>query len=70
MMADWPRVLLTTVTFTDAGDKTDVRLSQVPIDASDKETAFFAQMMSNMDSGWGKGYALIDDLLKELSSAG
>lgn len=69
MMADWPRVLLTTVTFTETGDKTNVRLSQVPIDASDKETAFFAQMMSNMDGGWGKGYAMIDDLLKELGSA-
>lgn len=68
MMADWPRVLLTTVTFTEAGGKTDVRLSQSPLDASDKETAFFAQMMSNMDGGWGKGYALIDDLLKELAS--
>ncbi len=69
MMADWPRVLLTTVTFTETGGKTNVRLSQVPIDASDKETAFFAQMMSNMDGGWGKGYAMIDDLLKELGSA-
>lgn len=66
MMADWPRVLLTTVTFTEAGGKTDVRLSQIPVDASDKESAFFAQMMSNMDGGWGKGYAMIDDLLKEL----
>ncbi len=69
MMADWPRVLLTTVTFKDAGDKTDVRLTQVPVDASDKETAFFAQMMSNMDGGWGKGYAIIDDILDEMRSA-
>ncbi len=68
MMADWPRVLLTTVAFKDAGDKTDVRLSQVPVDASDKEIAVFAQMMSNMDGGWGKGYAIIDEVLDEMQS--
>ena len=34
MMADWPRVLLTTVKFEDMGDKTNVRLSQLPIEAT------------------------------------
>lgn len=70
MMPDWPRILLTTVTFTAAGEKTDVRLSQVPVDAGEKEIAVFAQMMSNMDGGWGKGYAIIDDVLSEMGAAG
>lgn len=49
MMADWPRVLLTTVLFEDLGDKTNVRLSQVPVDATDAEIACFAAMMAGMD---------------------
>lgn len=66
MMPDWPKVLLTTVTFEDLGEKTNVRLTQTPVDASDAEIACFANAMSNMDKGWGSGYAIIDELLAEL----
>ena len=69
MMPDWPRVLLTTVNFEDRGGQTNVRLSQVPLDATDAEIACFAQAMSGMDGGWGKGYAILDELLQELSGA-
>ena len=68
MMADWPRVLLTTVTFEDQGDKTNVRLSQVPFEATDAEIACFAEAMANMDKGWGAGYAIMDELLAELQA--
>ena len=68
MMADWPRVLLTTVIFEDMGDKTNVRLSQVPIDPTDAEIACFAATMAGMDNGWGKGYALMDELFVELQA--
>ena len=67
MMPDWPRILLTTVTFSEVEDKTKVSLSQVPIDASDAELACFAKMMAGMDGGWGKGYAIIDDILARLA---
>ena len=66
MMADWPHLLLTTVTFEDKGDKTNVRLSQVPIEASDAEIACFAQAMAGMDKGWDSGYAIMDELLARL----
>ena len=66
MMADWPRVLLTTVTFEDLGDKTNVRLSQIPMDATDVEIACFAAMMDGMSKGWGGGYKIIDEILQEL----
>ena len=69
MMADWPRLLLTTVTFEDVGDKTNVRLTQVPMEATDAEIACFAQAMSGMDNGWGSGYAILDKLLVELQAA-
>ena len=68
MMPDWPTKLLTTVTFEAVGDKTKVRLSQIPIDASEAELACFAQMMSNMDGGWGSGYKIIDEILLELQA--
>lgn len=68
MMADWPRTLLTTVIFEDLGDKTNVRLSQVPIDPTEAEIACFASVMGGMDKGWGSGYAIIDELLAELKA--
>ena len=68
MMPDWPRVLLTTVTFTQSGDKTNVRLSQIPLDATDAEIACFAKMKDGMSGGWGGGYAIIDDVLAELKA--
>ena len=69
MMANWPRVLLTTVTFQEADGKTTVRLSQVPLDATDAEIACFAKMMVNMDKGWGSGFKMLDDLLQDLRAA-
>jgi uncharacterized protein YndB with AHSA1/START domain len=68
MMADWPRVIATTVTFEDAGDRTNVRLHWVPFEATDVEIACFAGSVANMGSGWGSGFALMDELLAELQS--
>ncbi len=68
MMPDWPRILLTTVTFEENGDQTNVRLSQIPLDATDAEIACFAKMKDGMSGGWGSGYAIIDELLAELQA--
>ena len=68
MMPDWPRILLTTVTFEEKGEKTNVRLSQVPVDATEAEVACFAKMMANMDGGWGQGYAILDEMFAELQA--
>ena len=65
-MPDWPRLLLTTVLFEDMGDKTKVRLSQIPMDATDAEIACFTKVMAGMAGGWGKGFAIIDELLAAL----
>lgn len=66
MMADWPRILLTTVTFEEEAGKTKVRLSQIPLNATEAELTCFAKMMAGMDNGWGKGYAIIDQILEDL----
>ncbi len=68
MMADWPRILLTTVVFEDRGNRTNVRLTQVPIEATDAEIACFAAKMAGMDKGWGSGYAIMDELFVELQA--
>lgn len=69
MTPDWPLVLHTVVTFADNGASTDVRFTQTPIDATPEQIAAFAQMAPNMSGGWGKGFAIIDDILSELSNA-
>lgn len=63
MMPDWPRILLTTVSFEERGGQTHVRLTQVPLDATDAEIACFEKMKDGMSGGWGSGYAIIDEML-------
>lgn len=66
MMPGWPRILLTTVTFEESGAKTRVCLRMVPLEASEAEIACFASAMAGMDSGWGKGYSILDKLIDQL----
>jgi hypothetical protein len=49
IMPGWPRVQLTTVTFTQIGDGTDVRLIWVPHESSEAKTACFAGASSGLD---------------------
>ena len=67
-MADWPRKLLTTVAFEELGDKTNVRLTQIPMEATDAEIACFAAAMAGMNQGWGAGYAIMAELFVELQT--
>ncbi|MEM7778468.1 MAG: SRPBCC domain-containing protein [Pseudomonadota bacterium] len=68
MMPDWPRVLLTTVTFADHGAQTKMRLTWVPHQASDAEIACFAAAVAGMDKGWAAGMVLLAELLAELQA--
>ena len=54
MMADWPRILLTTVEFDEMSGKTNVRLTWAPFEATDAEIACFAGAMDRMGKGMGK----------------
>ena len=69
MMPDWPRVLLTTVEFEERGDKTNVRLTQVPMDATEAEITCFREKMANMDNGWGSGYKIMDEIFAKLMTS-
>lgn len=66
MMADWPLVLLTTVTFEESGGKTRLRLTWVPHEAGEAEIACFAAAMENMGKGWESGMDLLEELLAEM----
>ena len=68
MMANWPRVLLTTVTFQEMGDRTKMRLSWVPHNASKAEIACFADAIDRMGKGWEAGMELLGELLAELQA--
>ena len=68
MMADWPLVLLTTVTFENVGAKTKVRLTMVPVDATDAEIACFAGAMAGMAKGWGGGFSVMEEMFAELQA--
>ena len=66
MMPDWPRVLLTEVTFADEGTGTRLRLTWTPHNATKAEIACFAGAMAGLDQGWGKGMEVLEALLAEL----
>lgn len=67
-MPDWPRVLLTTVTFEEDGDQTKMRLTWAPHEASEAEIACFAMALENLHKGWGAGMEILTELLKELQA--
>jgi uncharacterized protein YndB with AHSA1/START domain len=69
MMADWPRVLLTTVTFEENGGKTNLRLAWEPHEATDAELACFAAAIDGLDKGWGSGMDLLEEILAEMQVA-
>ena len=68
MMADWPRILLTTVTFDDDDGRTKMRLTWVPHEASEGEIVCFSGAIAGMDKGWGAGMELLAELLAELQA--
>lgn len=68
MMADWPRVLLTTVTFEVTGAQTKLRLTWTPHQASKAEIACFSAAIGGMGKGWDAGMKLLAELLAELQA--
>jgi len=52
MMQEWPREMLTTVTFAQQGKGTLVTVLWVPINATDDERRVFEQGRASMQQGW------------------
>ena len=68
MMADWPLVLLTEVTFGEEDGQTELRLTWVPHEASEVEIACFSAALGGMNKGWDAGMDLLAELLTELQA--
>ncbi|MGE0565362.1 MAG: SRPBCC domain-containing protein [Pseudolabrys sp.] len=67
-MKDWPRVMLTTVTFEADGDKTNMRLTWAPHEATAAEIACFKAALSGADKGWVSGMDALAKILAELKA--
>lgn len=65
-MPEWPRRLLTTVTFTEKGGDTAMRLTWAPHEASESEIAFFQAAIGGMNKGWAAGMSILAELLTQL----
>ena len=69
MMPDWPRELLTTVTFQEEASKTNMRLTWVPHNASEAEIACFAAAVESIGMGWTAGMDALAHILAELQQS-
>jgi uncharacterized protein YndB with AHSA1/START domain len=65
----WPLEVLTTVTFTEAGDKTGMILRARPINATAEERAAFVGMLSSMQMGYGASFDALDAVLAKAAAA-
>ncbi|MCI2400274.1 SRPBCC domain-containing protein [Aliiroseovarius subalbicans] len=63
MMPDWPRELLTIVTFVEKDGQTDVCLTWTPHMASAAEIACFDGAIAGMAKGWNAGMDLLEQML-------
>jgi uncharacterized protein YndB with AHSA1/START domain len=53
MNPNWPREMLTTITFTEAGGKTTVHVRWIPINATAQQIGAFDAGHDSMRQGWG-----------------
>ena len=65
MSPTWPLELLTTVTFADLGDKTEVMLDWVPLNANEVEIKTFRDGKPSMQGGWTGSFDQLAEYLVE-----
>ena len=66
MMPTWPREMLTTVAFKELGDKTEITLTWVAINASEVELSAFEKSKSGMNQGWSGSFDQLDRYISTL----
>lgn len=59
----WPKRLLNSVEFEDAGEGTHIRLTSAPLHAESEEEAAFGAALDSMQGGWGGNFDVLDDFL-------
>lgn len=63
MNPTWPMEVLTTVTFADLGDRTEVTLEWVPLNADATERATFRDGKLSMQGGWTGTFDRLEEYL-------
>ena len=66
MAPDWPREMLTTVTFEERAGKTTVSIEWIPINASEAEIAMFEQGRDGMKGGWMGTFEELENYIANL----
>ena len=66
MMPDWPRQVRLEVHLEGSGNKTSMRMTWAPHDATEVERNCFSQAVGNMDKGWQAGMDLLAQQLESL----
>lgn len=64
----WPLMLATTVTLTEDGERTRVRLTWAPIEAIEAERASFEAGLASCRQGWSGSFAALDGLLPDVDA--
>ncbi|WP_296536245.1 SRPBCC domain-containing protein [Rhizorhabdus sp.] len=59
----WPKKLLNSVTFEDAGAATRIRMKSSALDASPEEAAEFRDAFPSMHGGWSGNFDVLDEFL-------
>ena len=67
--ANWPRELLSTITFEEENGKTKVTVKWMPINASEIEIKTFADGLPSMNQGWGGTLDQLETYLAEQKAA-
>ena len=67
MAPDWPLELLTTVEFKEAGNQTELTLTWVPKNASEKEIATFTANLESCRDGWTGTFDNLDGYLETIA---
>lgn len=69
MHPGWPREVLSTVTFTAKGDKTEITVVWQAHNATDAEKKVFEDGKTSMQGGWGGSFEMLEEFLRVSQAA-
>ena len=69
MMPDWPKQIRLELHLEDSGERTHMRMTWTPHDATENEQNCFSQAVGNMDKGWQAGMDLLAQQLESLKQS-
>lgn len=69
MHPGWPREVLSTVTFTAKGDKTEITVVWQAHNSTDAEKKVFEEGKTFMQGGWGGSFEMLEEILRVSQAA-